>query len=120
MIEFKTKGDWSKTREFLEKCKHTIKRSILDDIGRDGVEALRRNTPEETGKTASSWRYEIVKTKEGYRVNWLNDNVHNGCVIAIVLQYGHATRGGGWVEGTDYINPAMLPVFENMLNKIIK
>lgn len=120
MIEFKVKGDWSKTKEFLQKGLHLINRSILDDLGREGVESLRRNTPEDTGKTAMSWRYEIVKTNEGYRVEWLNDNVHNGCVIAVILQYGHATRGGTWVEGTDYINPSMIPVFEKLIDKVVK
>lgn len=120
MIKFQTKGDWSKTYDFFQRGLHLFDASVLDDLGKDGVKALHDNTPEDTGKTADSWRYEIVKTDTGYKVNWLNDNVHNGVLIAIILQYGHATRGGTWVEGTDYINPAMLPIFEKMADKISK
>lgn len=88
--------------------------SFLDKYGQEGVMALQENTPKETGLTASSWYYEIVKTNTGYSIQWKNSNIQNGVPIAIILQYGHATGTGGYVEGTDYINPAIGPIFERI------
>lgn len=118
MIRFKQKGDFKKLNNYLEKIKESINIGTLDKYGRLGVEALQRATPKDTGETASSWRYEIVHTKNGVRLQFLNSSQNQGIPIAILLQYGHGTRNGGWVEGTDYINPALKPVFDQLLNSI--
>lgn len=114
MISFKQKGDFSKLNGFLEKAKETIKLGDLDRYGREGVEALRRSTPVDTGKTADSWHYEIIRGKESVSISFSNSNIQNGVNIAVILQYGHGTRNGGWVEGRDYINPAVQPVFDKI------
>lgn len=81
------------------------------------MEALSKATPVDTGKTASSWSYEIVVTREGYTIYWDNSNVNRGISIALLLQYGHGTRNGGFVEGRDYINPALRPIFDQMADE---
>lgn len=86
--------------------------AILKSYGEMGVKALAKATPVDSGKTASSWGYEIEKTDRGYTIHWINTNVNKHVNVAIILQYGHATGGGGWVEGRDYINPALEPVIE--------
>ena len=116
MIEFTQKGDWSKTIGFLESVKGVFNISKLDKYGRMGVEALAEGTPKDTGKTAASWDYEIKRTRKGATIFWKNTNINDGEVIAVILQYGHGIDGGGWVEGTDYINPIMRPVFEQIAN----
>lgn len=94
---------------------------ILNRYGRKGVETLSNATPIDTGKTASSWKYEIQKTERGYSVIWYNTNVVNQwCNVAIMIQYGHATRNGGWIEGRDYINPAIQPIFDEMVKTLEK
>lgn len=87
---------------------------ILSKYGEMGVLALSRATPEDSGETARSWSYEIEKTDSGYRLVWNNSNVNKGVPIAIILQYGHGTRNGGYVQGRDYINPALVPVFDGI------
>ena len=114
MITFKQKGDFSKLKKFLEKAKETSNMGFLDKYGREGVEALSSATPVDTGKTASSWKYEIIRKKDSIEIVWKNTNIQNGVPIAIILQYGHGTRNGGWVQGRDYINPAIQPVFDKM------
>lgn len=114
MITFKQTGDFKKLTGFLEKAKETIHLGILDKYGRLGVEALSAATPVDTGLTASSWYYEITRSKERATLSFWNSNIQNGVPIAIILQYGHATRNGGWVEGRDYINPAIQPIFDQM------
>lgn len=89
---------------------------ILKKYGEIGVEALAAATPKDTGTTAASWRYEIVKKRDGYSLYWCNDNVHNGVNIALILQYGHGTGTGGYVKGMDYINPAIRPIFDAIAN----
>lgn len=114
MIEFKQKGDWSKTATFGERVKRLFHISMLDEYGKRGVDILKEFTPVDTGKTADSWYYEIKKTKTGYVINWRNSNINEQVVVAIVLQYGHGIDGGGFVEGTDYVNPAMKPLFKDI------
>lgn len=98
-----------------------IIRIILDKYGKKGVAALREATPKDSGKTAESWSYEIVQSNNGdLRIVWKNDNIQNGLVIAILLQYGHATGNGGYVEGTDYINPAIESIFQQMAKDVWK
>ena len=94
--------------------KELARKGILDKYGHAGVSALAGATPMESGKTANSWTYEI-ETKGGYStITFLNTNVNNGVNIALILQYGHGTGTGGWVEGRDYINPAIRPVFDKL------
>lgn len=116
MITFKHTGDFSKTDSFLKRTKNAARVGDLDKYGREGVNALSSATPIETGTTARSWRYEIVRKNGSVSINFLNSNVQNGVPIAIILQYGHATRNGGWVEGRDYINPAIQPIFDRIAN----
>lgn len=114
MISVRHKGDFKNVTGFLEKVKNTVRLGNLDKYGRAGVAALSSATPVRTGKTAGSWYYKIERKKGEVSVGFYNSNVQNGANIAILLQYGHATRNGGWVVGRDYINPAIRPVFDNL------
>lgn len=114
MITFRQRGDFKKLNSFLEKMKEVINVGDLDKYGRMGVEALKANTPKDTGKTADSWGYEIERTDGVAKIVWTNTNINDGVNIAVILQYGHGTGTGGYVRGIDYINPAMRPVFENI------
>lgn len=114
IIVFKQKGSWKKTRRFLRHCTALQLDELLDQYGREGVDALAKATPKATGKTAASWSYRVDKTKDRITITWLNSNVVDGVPIAVILQYGHGTRNGGYVEGVDYINPAMRPIFERI------
>lgn len=118
MIVFHEKGDFSKTLVFLERLKNFFHAGLLDKYGREGVEALRAATPVDTGKTAASWRYEIKNLQNGMAIEFHNDNVVDGVNVAILIQYGHGTRSGTWVRGRDYINPAIRPVFDNMVKEL--
>ena len=118
MINIKTTGDFNNITKFLNKMRKRDAKAILSKYGERGVELLRSATPVKTGKTASSWRYEINVSKGRYSINWLNDNIHNGVNIAIILQYGHGTRNGGYVAGKDYINPVMQRIFEEMADEL--
>lgn len=116
MIRFKQKGDFSKLTTFLEKTKGIVHLSNLDKYGREGVSALSAATPIDTGLTANSWYYEISHTNGSAVISFHNSNIQNGVPIAVILQYGHGTRNGGWVEGRDYINPAIQPIFDKIAN----
>lgn len=118
MITIQSTGDFRKTSKFLSKMSTGEVFKVLDKYGRVGVSALASATPKDTGVTATSWSYEIVKRGGTYSIIWGNTHVENGRPIAILLQYGHATRNGGWVEGRDYINPALRPVFDQILNDV--
>jgi len=120
MIRFKQSGDFKKLNSFLEKAREAIKMGDLDKYGRMGVDALAAATPVDTGETASSWYYKIVRNDERTTIQFLNSNVNEGVPIAIILQYGHGTGTGGWVEGRDYINPAVQPIFDEIVNKAWK
>lgn len=124
MITFRQKGDFSKLTRYLEKVKSVVKLSDLDKYGKEGVAALASATPVDTGLTASSWSYEIKHKNGTVSISFKNSNIQNGVPIAIILQYGHGTRNGGWVQGRDYINPAIQPIFEqiakNAWNEITK
>jgi len=121
-INFVQKGNFNRLERFLTKTMHIkpLIRPILDRYGKLGVEALQEYTPKDTGKTADSWSYEIVEDDQGSRIVWRNSNVVNGQVIAILLQYGHATGTGGYVEGKDYINPAIQSIFGRMADEAWK
>ena len=117
MITFKHKGDFSKTMSFLERAKEVVKVGDLDKYGRAGVAALASATPVDSGLTASSWYYTVERQNGSVSINFNNSNVVDGwCNVAIILQYGHGTGTGGWVEGRDYINPAIRPVFDQIAN----
>lgn len=116
MITFKQKGNFSKLNRYLERVKEVAKIGILDKYGQAGVEALSSATPTDTGLTASSWYYKIERTKTSATIQFLNSNINNGVPIAVILQYGHGTGTGGWVEGRDYINPAIQPIFDKIAN----
>ena len=116
MISFRQKGDFSKLTSFLERAKETVYLGDLNKYGRQGVAALASATPIDSGETAESWYYKIENNKESATITFYNSNVQNGVPIAIILQYGHGTRNGGWVEGRDYINPAIQPIFDQIVN----
>ena len=117
MITFKHKGDFSKLTNFLERAKGAVHLSSLDKYGREGVAALAAATPVESGLTANSWYYTIEHVDGSARISFHNSNIQNGVPIAIILQYGHATGTGGWVEGRDYINPAIRPIFDRITDE---
>ena len=114
MISFRQKGDFSKTMQFLVKAKKGVKLSDLDKYGREGVAALASATPVDTGETANSWYYEIVHENGTITITLNNSHIQKGVPIAVILQYGHGTGTGGWVEGRDYINPAIQPLFDKI------
>ncbi len=117
MIRFKVKGGFSKTIDYLERLKRFEIRKILDRYGKAGVAALSSATPVDTGLTASSWYYKIEVGANTTSLIFCNSNVQNGVPIAIILQYGHGTGTGGYVQGRDYINPAIQPVFDDLVKK---
>lgn len=116
MISFRHRGDFSKTIRYLGNVKKAVRLSDLDRFGREGVAALASATPIDSGLTASSWYYEIKHKNGVVTISFCNSNIQNGVPIAIILQYGHGTGTGGWVEGRDYINPAIQPIFDKIAN----
>ena len=117
MISFRHKGDFSKLTRFLERVKEVVHLGCLDKYGREGVAALASATPVDTGLTADSWYYKITNDGQSAKVTFYNSNIQNGVPIAIILQYGHGTRNGGWVQGRDYVNPAVQPIFDKLANE---
>ena len=120
MISFRHKGDFSKATSSLEKIKEAAKLGILDKYGRAGVAALSSATPLKSGKTASSWDYEIEHSASSSKIIFTNSNINKGVNIAIILQYGHGTGTGGWVQGRDYINLAIQPIFDQIADEAWK
>ena len=115
MISFQQKGDFKNTSKFLAKLMgRTIIDDLLDQYGRDGVAALKAATPVDTGNTAESWEYRVERKSHSISIVFYNTNIQNGVPIAILLQYGHATGNGGYVQGRDYINPAIRPIFDRL------
>ena len=119
-ISFSSKGDFSKTIKFLNKVKNVKINNILSKYGKIGVTALAQATPKDSGITSQSWNYRIEVKNNNASIVWYNTNTVKGVNIAIILQYGHGTRNGGWVEGRDYINPAMKPVFDKIADQVWK
>lgn len=117
MISFKQKGDFSKITRYLERVKEAIHLGLLDKYGREGVTALSSATPIDSGKTASSWYYDIENKRGSASIIFKNSNINQNVPIAIILQYGHGTGTGGWVQGRDYINPAIRPVFDKLVDE---
>lgn len=120
MITFRQEGDFSKLTSFLEKSKELLNVGILDKYGRKGVEALADATPIDSGETANSWYYRIENKNGSAAIMFCNSHIQNGVPIAIILEYGHGTRNGGWVEGRDYINPALQPIFDELAKEAWK
>ena len=118
MISINHKGDFTKTMRFLGNAKKGVTISDLDRYGREGVAALSSATPVDTGNTANSWYYKISREKGSITISFHNSNIQNGVPIAIIIQYGHGTRNGGWVQGRDYINPAIQPIFDNITDNV--
>lgn len=114
MIFFSHKGDFKKTEKFLKKSLGRDYRSVLDKYAQQGVEALSTATPKDSGETAASWYYDIIQNEGSLSIVWNNSHINKGVNIAIILQYGHGTRTGGYVQGRDYINPALRPIFDKL------
>lgn len=117
MIVVKHRGNFNKTENFLKRASRFDIRRILERYAKEGVAALSAATPVDSGLTASSWGYEITINRGSYVISWTNSNINDGVPIAIILQYGHGTGTGGWVEGRDYINPAMQPIFDKIADE---
>lgn len=113
-ISFKQKGDFKKTEKFLKKSFGKDYIGVLERYAKEGVSHLAANTPKDSGNTAGSWSYKIEQKDSSISIIWNNSNVQKGVNIAVILQYGHATRNGGYVSGRDYINPALRPIFDAM------
>lgn len=116
MIRVKQKGDFANTTKYLKRISKSSDVIDLSKFAKEGVNALKAATPVDTGLTANSWYYKIEKEKGLYKLSFCNSNINKGVNIAIILQYGHGTRNGGWIEGRDYINPAIQPVFDKIVD----
>lgn len=119
-ITFSSNGSFKKTRRFLNKMSKRDIFKSLEKYGREGVNALANATPVDSSLTASSWNYEITRKRGTYSIVWTNSNTNRGTPIAILIQYGHGTGTGGYVQGVDYINPALRPIFERIAADVWK
>ena len=119
-VKFEMSGGFTKTERFLNRMKRREYLNVLDEFGREGVQALRNTTPVESGLTAELWDYEIKRTRDYVEIIWTNSNINDGVPIAVILQYGHGTGTGGYVQGRDYINPAIRPIFDKIAEKAWK
>ena len=119
-VNFEVSGGFTKTERFLNRMKRREYLNVLDEFGRDGVQALRNATPVDSGATAEAWDYEIKRPSNSTEIVWTNSNINDGVPIAVILQYGHGTGTGGYVQGRDYINPAIRPVFDKIAEKAWK
>jgi hypothetical protein len=120
LIRFTHRGSMDKAEQFLRRSKDRNYRAILEKYAVEGVGLLSSATPKDTGLTAGDWGYEIVITRKGFSISWTNSNLNDGVPIVILLQYGHATRSGSFVEGRDFINPAMKPLFDKIAENLWK
>jgi len=118
MISFKQSGDFKNTESFLTRVANIDHKEILHKYGKEGVLALSKATPKQSGTTANCWSYKIIQNGGSLSITWTNSNIVNGVPIAIIIQYGHATKNGGYVQGRDYINPTMRPLFDSMAEAI--
>ena len=120
IVSFHKSGDFKNTEKFFMGVSKRLYLAHLEKYAKKGLEALQNATPVDTGKTRDSWGYEIFFSNHGISITWTNSNVVDDVPIAIILQYGHATGNGGYVQGRDYINPALQPVFDEMAEDIWK
>lgn len=114
MIGWRVDGDFSNTKNYFKRLLDRLQFHTLEEYGRRGVDALSKATPIDTGLTAASWHYAIERSSDKATISFYNTNIQNGVPIAIILQYGHVTGSGGWVEGRDYINPSLRPIFDSL------
>ena len=119
-IRFESSGSFDRTTRFLTNAPKANIRSILEALGQKGVRALSAATKQDTGTAANSWYYEVKRTRFGWEIIWSNSNIEDGFPVAVMLQYGHGTGTGGWVQGTDYINPALKPIFAEISDQAWK
>lgn len=119
-MAIKQSGDFKKLEKFLKRMNKADFRLYLEKYGQKGVAALSSATPVDSGETASSWGYEVHRSGKTYKISWTNSHMEKGVVIAILIQYGHGTRNGGYVQGRDFINPAIRPVFDRIAEEIWK
>ncbi len=120
MITFEVSGSFAKTQAFLQTVSHLNIASIMESCGQRGVSALASATPEDTGRTAAAWGYVATAAGGVYTITWTNSDVENGFPVAIMLQYGYGTGTGGYVQGRDYINPAIAPIFDMIADRVWK
>jgi len=120
LIKFTHRGDLGRTQKFLQRARKINYRPILERYAIQGLSALRASTPKDSGITADSWDFEIVTTRSGFSIFWKNKNLVDGVPVVILLQYGHATRSGTFVEGRDFINPSMRPLFDTIADNLWK
>lgn len=120
MISFDVTGDFRTTEDFLRKVQKVDILGVMKSFGEEGVAALSSATPTDTGLTAGSWGYDVQVNNGVYSISWTNTDVENDFPVAIMLQYGYATGTGGYVQGRDYINPAMRPIFDDIANRVWK
>lgn len=120
MIKVRQSGSFDKTELFLKKNKGKDYTLILEKFAREGIQLLRSATPKDTGLTSESWDAKVFKTKSGFKIIWTNSHVENGVPVVILLQYGHGTQSGTFVEGRDFINPAMRPLFDRIAENLWK
>nr|DAJ37265.1 MAG TPA: type I neck protein [Caudoviricetes sp.] len=120
MITIESQGDWKMTRNWFDKMTKLDLALIMNQFGKEGVSALAAATPSRSGLTSKSWNYEVTRNGNNWKITWTNSNVNHGVNIAVILQYGHGTRNGGYVVGRDYINPAIRPVFDKIAKKAWK
>jgi hypothetical protein len=120
MFSLSSNGSFKNLENFLRKAAKFDIQSVLEAGGAEGVAALANATPTESGLAAHSWSYEVTKDGSSYTITWLNTDVENGFPVAIMLQYGYGTGTGGYVQGRDYINPALRPIFDKIANDVWK
>ena len=120
MITIESQGDWKLTRNWFDKMTKLDLALIMNQFGKEGVSALAAATPSRSGLTSKSWNYEVTRKGNNWKITWTNSNVNKGANIAVLIQYGHGTRNGGYVIGRDYINPAIRPVFDKIAQKAWK
>lgn len=120
MITIESQGDWKLTRNWFDRMTKLDLALIMNQFGKEGVSALKAATPSKSGETAASWNYEVTRKGNNWKITWTNSNVNKGANIAVLIQYGHGTRNGGYVVGRDYINPAIRPVFDKIAAKAWK
>lgn len=120
MITIESQGDWKLTRNWFDRMTKLDLALIMNQFGKEGVSALAAVTPSRSGMTSKSWNYEVTRKGNNWKITWTNSNVNKGANIAVLIQYGHGTRNGGYVVGRDYINPAIRPVFDKIAQKAWK
>lgn len=120
MITIESQGDWKLTRNWFDRMTKLDLALIMNQFGKEGVSALAAATPSRSGLTSKSWNYEVTRKGNNWKITWTNSNVNKGANIAVLIQYGHGTRNGGYVVGRDYINPAIRPVFDKIAQKAWK